>query len=249
MGIYIYIYPSPKTKNPMKPKKTFNSRKFALIALLLFVPASSIGVTIALFIAPGAIGNGVFTAVKIWIVILPLLWTWKTNPTALRLPPFKQREIIAGISLGLLMFGAIMATYLLLGKQWIDLRDIRAKATEVGITSLGVYVAGFFYWSFINSAIEECIWRGFVYSQCRVLMNSMTAVVMSAIFFTLHHSIALYGYTNNWLVVGLGSLGVFVAGAIWSFCYRTYNSIVPGYISHILADIAIGIIGWDLLFR
>lgn len=222
--------------------------KSALIALLLFVPASSIGVTMALFIAPGAIGNGIFTAVKIWIVILPLLWTWKTSPTALRLPKFNRRQVLSGIGLGILMFVAILVAYVSVGKQWIDLAEIKSKALEVGIISPQVYLAGFFYWSFINSFIEECIWRGFVYSQCSILMNSIAAVVCSALFFTLHHSIALYGYTHNWLVVLVGSLGVFLAGAIWSFCYRISSSIVPGYISHILADIAIGIVGWQLIF-
>lgn len=234
----------------MKRNKTLNARQLALIALLLFVPASSIGVTMALFIAPGAIGNGIFTLAKIWIVILPLLWTWKFNPAALRLPQFKKQEVVFGIILGIAMFATIVAAYWLLGKQWIELAEIRSKAAEVGITSLSLYLAGFFYWSFINSAIEECIWRGFVYSKCSILLrNSTVAIVISAVFFTLHHSIAIYAYTQNWLVVILGSLGVFFAGTIWSFCYQVYRSIIPGYISHILADIAIGLVGWDLLFR
>ena len=223
--------------------------KSAVIALLLFVPASSIGVTMALLIAPGAIGNGIFTAAKIWIVILPLLWTWKTNSAVLQFPRFNRQQVKVGIGLGLLMFVAIIVAYWWLGRQWIDLAAIKSKASEVGINSLNLYLAGFFYWSFINSFIEECIWRGFVYSQCAILMNSMVAVIVSAIFFTLHHSIALYGYTHNWSVVFLGSLGVFLAGTIWSFCYRIYGSVVPGYISHILADLAIGFVGWQLLFQ
>ncbi|MGF1540709.1 MAG: CPBP family intramembrane glutamic endopeptidase [Pleurocapsa sp.] len=222
--------------------------KSAVIALLLFVPASSIGVTAALFLAPGAIGNGIFTLVKIWLVVLPLFWTWKTNPEVLRLPRLKKQQILVGIAWGLLMFAAIIAAYWFLGRQSINLTAIRRKAVEVGITNLNIYLAGFFYWSFINSFIEECIWRGFVYSQCAVLMNSLVAVIFSALFFTLHHSIALYGYTHNWLIVGVGSLGVFLAGVIWSFCYQTSGSIVPGYISHILADLAIALIGWQLLF-
>ena len=138
---------------------------------LAVISASSIGVTMSLFIAPGAIGNGIFTAVKIWIVILPLLWTWKTNPTALRLPKFNRQQVLSGIGLGLLMFVAILVAYVSVGKQWIDLAEIKSKALEVGIISPKVYLAGFFYWSFINSFIEECIWRGFVYSQCLILMN------------------------------------------------------------------------------
>ncbi|MGL5796089.1 MAG: CPBP family glutamic-type intramembrane protease [Waterburya sp.] len=46
----------------------------------------------------------------------------------------------------------------------------------------------------------------------------------------------------------LGSLGVFLAGIIWAWCFSRYQSLVPSYLSHILADIAIAIIGWQLLF-
>ena len=202
----------------------------------------------ALFIAPGLIGNGIFTLVKIWIVIFPLFWTWKNNPRKLQLPKFQTRQIVAGFCLGILMFISIYITYLLLGKSWINLVDIRTKAQEVGITSTNIYLAGFLYWSFINSLIEEYIWRGFVYSQCKILFPTAAAISLASLFFTLHHSIAIYGYTHNWMVVFIGSWGVFVAGAIWSLCYKTYDSIIPGYISHILADMAIAVVGWQLLF-
>ena len=82
------------------------------------------------------------------------------------------------------MSGAIALAYLFIGQQTIDLADIRAKATEVGITNQYYYLAGCFYWSFINSLIEECTWRGFVVSQCRVLVPKFVAVILAA--YVLH---------------------------------------------------------------
>ncbi|MEM8721666.1 MAG: type II CAAX endopeptidase family protein [Cyanobacteria bacterium P01_G01_bin.39] len=221
---------------------------YALIALILFAPVFSIGVVMSLFIAPGTVGNTVFTLMKVWGVALPLLWTMKTNRQALRFPKFKQQEVKAGLILGILMFGVIMGAYFLIGQQTIDLASIRAKAAEVGIVNPYLYLAGCVYWSFINSLIEECTWRGFAVSQCKILVPEVTAVILAALLFTMHHSIALYGYTHDWLIVLLGSLGVFLAGAIWAWCYSYYKSIIPGYISHILADIAIALIGYQLLF-
>ena len=224
------------------------SKMLASIALLLFVPACSVGVVMSLFIAPGKIGNGVFAAVKIWVVVLPLFWTARTNPNAIRLPKLNWTEIKVGLSLGILMFSAIAITYLFVGQQIINTADLQAKAREVGLVNPYLYVAGCFYWSFINSLIEECTWRGFVVSQSKVLFPQKIAVILAAIFFTVHHSIALYGYTHNLLVVFIGSLGVLLAGIIWAWCYNFYQSVVPGYISHIFADIAIAIIGYKLLF-
>jgi hypothetical protein len=48
--------------------------------------------------------------------------------------------------------------------------------------------------------------------------------------------------------VALGSLAVLAAGACWSFLYLRYASIWPGWISHVLADLAVFAIGWHLLF-
>ena len=96
--------------------------------------------------------------------------------------------------------------------------------------------------------IEELTWRGFVVSQCKILVSQTTAVILAALFFTAHHSLALYGYTYNRLVVVLGSIGVFMAGIIWAWCYNHYHSIAPGYVSHIWADLAIAIVGYQLLF-
>lgn len=224
------------------------SKGSALIALALFVPAFSIGMIMSLFVAPGIIGNGIFTAMKVWAVIFPLAWTIKLYPQALRLPKFTWQKVKAGLGWGILMFGAIISAYFLIGQQIIDLRVIRAKAIEVGITSPSLYLAGCVYWSFINSFIEECTWRGFVVSRCKLLVPEAIAIVLAALFFTTHHSIALYGYTHSWSIVLLGSLGVFIAGVIWAWCYSSYQSVVPGYISHILADLAIAFVGYQLLF-
>ena len=225
-----------------------NQKYNSLIALILFVPAFSIGVAMSLFIAPGVIGNSIFTAVKIWAIAFPLFWTLKYDRQKLPLPKFRWREIKVGLGLGIVMFGAIMLAYYLVGQQVIDLTDIRAKARQVGITSPYLYLAGCAYWSFINSLVEELTWRGFVVPKCQIFVSRKSAIILAALFFTTHHSISLYGYTHNWLIVFLGSLGVFIAGVVWAWCYSYYKSIVPGYISHILADLAIAFIGYQLLF-
>ena len=147
------------------------------------------------------------------------------------------------------MFGIILGAYWFFGQHWVDATDIRAKAQQVGISSPIIYLVGAMYWTFINSLFEEYIWRWFVYSKCEVLIPGKRAVLLCGLLFTLHHIINLVAYTENWLVVVLASLGVFLAGAIWSWCYLMYRSIWSSYFSHVLADLAIAIVCWHLLFR
>lgn len=226
-----------------RKKKIIQAKK----ALWLVVPASSIGVTMATIIAPGVLGQTIFAVVKVWIVLIPLLWVIRVEKKHLRLPSITHRQINSGVILGLVMFAAIAVSYLLVGQSLIDVSAIRAQATSVGIVNVGIYLAGCAYWSFINSFLEECIWRGFVYRQCRILFSGFGAIVFSGLFFTLHHVIALAFYTQNWLITLLGSLGVLIAGMIWSASYDKFG-FWTCYISHVLADLAIAIIGWHLLF-
>ena len=221
----------------------------AALALLLLVPAPSIGVTMAVFVAPGLIGQTLFTAIKIWLIAFPIGWTWQVERQPI-FPGewFRQRGMKAGIALGLLMFVMIVGAYWLLGQWWIEPAATRVTAQQAGITSPGIFWMGAAYWTLINALIEEYIWRGFVYRQCETLISGIGAVGLSALFFTLHHTIALTIYTQDWRVVLLGSLGVFSAGAIWSGCCLKYRSLWPSYLSHMLADGAIAIVGWRILF-
>ena len=109
------------------------------------------------------------------------------------------------------------------------------------------YLALATYWVFINALLEEYVWRWFVVRQCRKLMLPLAAVLVSATGFTLHHIVATQLYFSLPLVL-VAALGVFSGGVIWSWLFVRYGSIWPGYVSHVLADIAIFVIGYWLLF-
>ena len=223
------------------------SRPNALTALLLLVSAACLGRIMALY-APSLLGRIVFSLCQVGLLALPLVWFFWVDRGKLSISLPKRRELLAGGVLGLLMFAIILAAYWLFGQHWIDTTDVRAKAQQVGISSPIIYLVGAMYWTFINSLFEEYIWRWFVYSKCEVLIPGKGALLLSGLLFTLHHIINLVAYTENWLVVVLASLGVFLAGAIWSWCYLIYRSIWSSYFSHVLADLAIAIVCWQLLF-
>jgi membrane protease YdiL (CAAX protease family) len=48
-------------------------------------------------------------------------------------------------------------------------------------------------------------------------------------------------------MIALGSAGVFAGGLIWSWSLRRYDSLIPGWISHALVDLAVVIIGASML--
>ena len=151
----------------------------------------------------------------------------------------------AGLGLGIsvIIFGA----YLLLGERVIDPETLRTAANANGIGRPILYLPFVAYLTLVNSLLEEYVWRWFVFRQCERLVGGWMAVICSAAFFTIHHVIALKAQTG-WTTTLLASSGVFIGGAVWSWCYLKYNSIWPGYVSHIIVDATIFVIGWLLIF-
>ncbi len=155
-----------------------------------------------------------------------------------------------GLATGALLGGAIAAVigivYALLGAEWIDTGLMRERATESGIGTPATYLAFCAYVIFVNSLLEEYIWRWFVFRQCERLLGGGLAVFAAALLFTLHHVVALAAYFDL-RTTALAALGVFLGATIWSWCYWRFRSVWPGYLSHALADIAILAIGYSLI--
>jgi len=129
----------------------------------------------------------------------------------------------------------------------MDLLPLRTEVQKMGLNTALPYLAGAAGWTFINSLMEEYVYRWFIVRQCEALMNGPAAVIASAAIFTAHHVVAVTQYLEP-LLAFLASAGVFAGGVIWSWLYLRYRSIWPCWISHVLADIAVFGVGWWLLF-
>lgn len=185
---------------------------------------------------------------RLWLIALPLLWFLRIERSTFTLAWPSAKDWRLGLGLGFLMFSIIGLSYTLLGQHWINLSMVQEKAQQVGLTDPALYITSALYFTFINSFLEEYIWRWFVYRHCAALIPGLGAIFLAAICFTLHHTIALAAYTGSGWVVLFGSLGVLIAGAVWSWCYLTSGSLWACYISHLVADVAIALIGWHLIF-
>jgi uncharacterized protein len=224
-------------------------RHRSLIALLLIVPVTSIGALMAAWIAPGIVGQSIALLGGIWMVIFPSLWR-RWDPAFGPIVRFKsppRSTWLAGIVLGALMFGLIAASYWLVGRYWLDGADVRSRVQQLGLNvPLMIYGFGTFQ-TLVNSFIEEYVWRGFVDRHCQVVWSPRWAIVLSAAFFTVHHVILMRAYCDDVGLILIGTLAVFAAGAVWSIARRFYRSLLPCYLSHLAADLALQIVSWHIL--
>ena len=224
-------------------------KKSSLLALLLLVPAPSIGVLAGMVIAPNQVaGKLVFFISKFWILLIPIFWQVVIDKQKLSWSKPTHGGFAVAAALGILISIIIFIMYATAGKILIQPQAVNDMAVRIGLANPYIYIAGAAYWILVNSVLEEYVWRWFVVKQCVAFMRPRAAIVISAICFTLHHTIAMHVYFS-WSLVVIASLGVFIGGALWSWCYLKYQSIWPGYLSHAIVDIIIFAIGYHLIFQ
>jgi hypothetical protein len=225
------------------------NKRNAILALLLLVPVPSLGVLAGMVVWPDtATGKAVFAVSKVWLFALPAVWFLLVEKGQLSLSPARKGGFGFAVASGLIISGIIVAAYWLLGDAFLDRRVLIEKMGLIGLSRPAVYLAGAAYWIGVNSVLEEYVWRWFVVRQCEALVKPMTAVVLSALFFTLHHVIAMKVYMP-WTATVLCSAGIFIGGALWSWMYVKYESIWPGHVSHAMVDVCIFALGAWMIFR
>lgn len=226
------------------------SSRYALLALLLLLPVPSIATAASLFWWPEALASKVFFILgKLWIVALPLFWTKFIERQPLSWSPPRRGGFGMGLMLGIIIAVGILAAYALARNTGLlDPAQVSERAARTGLNHLGFYLGGALYWITLNSLMEEYVWRWFVFRKFETLIGGRLAVVAAGLGFTAHHIVALAAQFN-WTVTALGSFGVFIGGATWSWLYLRYRSVWPCYVSHAIVDAPIFWIGYQLIFN
>ena len=99
-----------------------------------------------------------------------------------------------------------------------------------GFDSINLYILGMIYWIFINSLLEEYVFRCFITTKSAEIFDSeMTGIIFSALMFTLHHAIALHLFGFVWWQTVLASFGL-ISAAIIAISGCTLSIVQYGYV-------------------
>lgn len=163
------------------------------------------------------------------------------------------RGTVLGLGFGLLAGGLILAVYfggLRSSRLLADTPDrIRAKLEEFGVRTFQEYVSLALFLCLIHSFLEEYYWRWFVFGQMRTLVPVWVAILLSSLGFMAHHVLVVWVYAPDRIatVVVPASLGVASGGAVWAWIYSRTDSLLATWSSHALIDLALFVIGWDMI--
>ena len=228
--------------------------RFDLIALAFCMVFPSLAAWLYFVEYSGQPAMGaIYSATKVLQFGFPAVWVFLIcrELPAIGLPRWKGS--VLGALFGVLAGIAIVALYLGVLRGGA-LRDTPAVLLEklrgFGATTPGRYVALGVFISVIHSFLEEYYWRWFVCGRLARHTSPWTGVVVSSLAFTAHHVIVLTCYLGpaNWPGIVLLSLGVAAGGAFWAWLYGRTRSLTPVWISHLLVDAALMLLGFDLVW-
>ena len=240
-------------KQKIEVIRGWGSKKKAIVALSLILPAPLIGVSSSFhmpsirtpFTDEIEIGKIIWALAKVWLMVLPVVWLLCIDQGKLSWSPTNRKGVLAGLVWSVLFAIIIFVLYGLFRGTLIP-PSAKHQIFELGITSPAHFFIFASAMSLGNSLMEEYVWRWFVFSKFKLLLGVWPAIILSAFFFTVHHIVIMWNFGSLWLVF-LGSIGLFTGAIIWAWLYNKYNSIWPGWICHVAADTAIMWITWWII--
>lgn len=199
--------------------------------------------------------QGAYGAGKVIQFTFPLLYLAFVDPKLLRPGRPHFNGLGLGIGFGLLVGAGIFILYQQGLRSWLVEMDtatrIGDKIEEFNSNTPIRYagLAGFL--AVVHSLLEEYYWRWFVFGRLRNLLSIPMAIALSSLAFMAHHVIVLSRFFPNdfWTAAVPFSLCIAVGGGFWAWLYNRTGSIYSPWISHLLVDMAVLAIGFDLVFR
>tara|TARA_B000000609_G_scaffold145115_1_gene126269 strand:+ start:1937 stop:2689 length:753 start_codon:yes stop_codon:yes gene_type:complete len=238
--------------------KYVESRSRPLLALLLLIPAPTIGVIANGLLAEsnsailGFIGLAIWALCKVWIFGFPVIWHTRIDGGEREYSLLPQgsgfRPWIEGLGLGLVLSITLVITFLIV-KPYLNIESIGASIRAVGLNSWSMLIPAILFWVFINSVVEEYVYRWFITEQAALIFegNPIKSGTISVLSFTLHHVVAVSLVAPIWMALFAG-LAVGFGGIAFSWLYHRHNSIWPAWACHAVLDIVVfGGVGWIAL--
>ena len=235
----------------MTNETDLKARQYAMWALALILPAPLLGITASLYLPSFngfELGQAIWFFAKVWLFLFPALWLVFVDKERFSSSATNLVGVMAGFAWVCPVAGIIFIAWLLAREftSFVDEPGIKNQIEQLGLATPQKFWVFAVAISFLNALMEEYVWRWFVFSKCKVLLGKWRGILLASLFFTLHHVIVVWNF-GDFLLIVFASTGIFTAGVLWTWMYNKYNSIWPGYISHVAADLAVMWIAWDIL--
>ncbi len=155
-----------------------------------------------------------------------------------------RKSLSFALALGVLVYGVIVGGYFLL-RNGFDFSGIASKLTaDTGVSADNfLYVA--LYISFVNSFLEEFLFRGFAFITLKGVTARPFAYIFSSAMFAIYHG----GMTAGYFHIGIFLLtltALFAAGLMFNLLNEKSGNIYTSWLVHMFANFGINTVGMIL---
>jgi membrane protease YdiL (CAAX protease family) len=203
---------------------------------------------------PSFLALAAYAASKVVQFAFPLIWVVAVDKRRLAVGRPRWDGVAFGAGFGALVFAAALLVY----QFWLRHTPILALAREkvlarlesFHVASPARYLVLAIFIACMHSLMEEYYWRWFVFGELKRLLAVPAAVVVSSLGFMAHHVVILWVYFPNhfWTAAMPFALCVAAGGAVWAWIYHRAGTLYAAWLSHFLADAAILVIGYEMVF-
>jgi membrane protease YdiL (CAAX protease family) len=197
----------------------------------------------------------VYGAGKLVQFAFPAVYSWFFNREDLRPSAPNLRGMAVAVGFGLFTVAVMFAVYfgLIRGTAVAEVASqaILGKLREFGLASPLAFLLFALFVSVLHSLFEEYYFRWFIFNLLKRHLKLPAAIVVSALAFMAHHIITLAVYfPGGWefvALVVLFSVAVAVGGGVWAWIYHSAESLYAPWLSHVIVDLGIMVVGYDLV--
>jgi uncharacterized protein len=197
----------------------------------------------------------VFGLGKVVQFTFPMVYVWLVAPGELQVARPHTRGMGLAVGFALVVAAGVFALYFPFLKHTYIFADTPGKLDVLldkfhGNTP-GTFFSMAIFVSVFHSILEEYYWRWFVFGRLQRYLPLGAALLVSSLAFMAHHVFLLaYFFPGRfWVAAVPFSLCVAGGGIAWAWLYHRYQSLYAPWVSHLLADAAIMVVGYDMVSK